>query len=179
MLVVAPSMLLHSFPEFQRWRRARAIRSRRLQLCVGCTHADRQCVTCRVACTALDLDGSSDRHSWSHTSQADLASKDPAQLFRDSSLCSRRYGRGHGAPLAKEASCYRHTSRSHCEAQEGAQQRCGKRASHRPCSCSKQCMLDRLCRRTTGMPASHTLHGYAIDGCTQHNTMVFYRRHED
>ena len=36
-----------------------------------------------------------------------------------------------------------HVSQSCCEAQEGAQQRCGKRASHRPCSCSKQC-IERL-----------------------------------
>ena len=69
-----------------------------------------------------------------------------------------------------------HVSQSCCEAQEGAQQRCGKRASHRPCSCSKQC-IERLRRQDDQryVLPPHTLHGYAIDGCTQHNTaMVFY-----
>ena len=67
-------------------------------------------------------------------------------------------------------------SQSCCEAQEGAQQRCGKRASHRPCSCSKQC-IERLRRQDDQryVLPPHTLHGYAIDGCTPHNTaMVFY-----
>ena len=58
-------------------------------------------------------------------------------------------------------------SQSCCEAQEGAQQRCGKRASHRPCSCSKQC-IERLRRQDDQryVLPPHTLYGYAIDGCT-------------
>ena len=78
--VLAPSMLLHSFQSFQRWRRARAIRSRRLQLCVGCTHADRQCVSAGLLKQAAAV--SSDQTQLEPRAQADLASKDAAQLQR-------------------------------------------------------------------------------------------------
>ena len=68
-----------------------------------------------------------------------------------------------------------HVSQSCCEAQEGAQQRCGKRASHRPCSCSKQC-IERLRRQDDQryVLPPHTLHGTRHRRLHTAQYMVFY-----
>ena len=103
-LVVAPSMLLHSFQSFQRWRRARAIRSSWLQLCVwavGCTHPDRSLEIRAGQATSSRLPSSSIGQTAAFAHAGDTPK--PGKLKAQQLVCSQRYTRHRGEALAKES----------------------------------------------------------------------------